>query len=89
MKMLQFLRKLCKCPLELEENLKVLNCIIMYNNRALPYKPHNELPSVDEGVRGMKTSSSFSPDDDSTRIPLSGTFRLITEKNTPSFLWCS
>ncbi|GFW61301.1 hypothetical protein TNCV_3378161 [Trichonephila clavipes] len=36
----------------------------------------------------MKTNSNFSPADDLTRIPLSGTFRLITEKNTPSFLRC-
>ncbi|GFY54850.1 hypothetical protein TNIN_248581 [Trichonephila inaurata madagascariensis] len=28
--MLQFLRKLCKCPLELEENVKLLNSIIMF-----------------------------------------------------------
>ncbi|GFW06068.1 hypothetical protein TNCV_4478601 [Trichonephila clavipes] len=35
----------------------------------------------------MKTSSVFSPGEDSTRITLSGTFRLITEMNPP-FLPC-
>ncbi|GFW67897.1 hypothetical protein TNCV_3872271 [Trichonephila clavipes] len=35
----------------------------------------------------MKVSSIFSPGDDSMRITLSGTFRLITEKNTPPFFW--
>ncbi|GFU68818.1 hypothetical protein TNCV_1095861 [Trichonephila clavipes] len=35
----------------------------------------------------MKASSTFSPAEDSTKITLSGTFRLITEKNThASFL---
>ncbi|GFY29910.1 hypothetical protein TNCV_4072231 [Trichonephila clavipes] len=36
----------------------------------------------------MKASSNFSPGEDSTRITLSGTFRLITEKNTTIFLRC-
>ncbi|GFW94927.1 uncharacterized protein TNCV_3398061 [Trichonephila clavipes] len=37
---------------------------------------------------GRKVSSIFFPSEDSTRITLSGTFRFITEKNTPPFLWC-
>ncbi|GFW27098.1 hypothetical protein TNCV_93241 [Trichonephila clavipes] len=36
----------------------------------------------------MKASSILSPGEDSTRITLSGTFRLTTEKNTPPFLGC-
>ncbi|GFU65626.1 hypothetical protein TNCV_635491 [Trichonephila clavipes] len=36
----------------------------------------------------MKASSIFSPGEGSTRITLSGTFRLITKKNMPLFLWC-
>ncbi|GFV85909.1 hypothetical protein TNCV_1422121 [Trichonephila clavipes] len=35
----------------------------------------------------MNASSIFSPGDNSTRITLSGTFRLITEPPLP-FLWC-
>ncbi|GFU99954.1 hypothetical protein TNCV_236071 [Trichonephila clavipes] len=37
----------------------------------------------------MKASSTFSPGEDSTRITLSRTLRLITEKNTPAFFWSS
>ncbi|GFS73892.1 hypothetical protein TNCV_108061 [Trichonephila clavipes] len=36
----------------------------------------------------MKASSIFSPGEDSMRITLSDTFRLIAKKNTSSFLWC-
>ncbi|GFW53263.1 hypothetical protein TNCV_4709971 [Trichonephila clavipes] len=36
----------------------------------------------------MKVSFIFSPGEDLTKIPLSGTFRHITEKNTLLFLWC-
>ncbi|GFY08109.1 hypothetical protein TNCV_1355231 [Trichonephila clavipes] len=36
----------------------------------------------------MTARSNFSPGEDSTRINLSGTFQLITAKNTPLFLWC-
>ncbi|GFU10130.1 hypothetical protein TNCV_3449231 [Trichonephila clavipes] len=39
-------------------------------------------------VRWVKDSSTFSPDEYSTRITLSGEFQLITEKSTPPFLWC-
>ncbi|GFV97209.1 hypothetical protein TNCV_161781 [Trichonephila clavipes] len=36
----------------------------------------------------MNASSIFSPGEDSTRITLTGTFRIIIEKITPPFLWC-
>ncbi|GFU02781.1 hypothetical protein TNCV_403001 [Trichonephila clavipes] len=36
----------------------------------------------------MKASPISSPGEDSTRFILSETFRLITEKNMPPFLWC-
>ncbi|GFV42950.1 hypothetical protein TNCV_629631 [Trichonephila clavipes] len=39
-------------------------------------------------VGGMKASSTFSPDENSTRITLPSKFRLITEKNKSPFLWC-
>ncbi|GFS52054.1 hypothetical protein TNCV_1104761 [Trichonephila clavipes] len=39
-------------------------------------------------IGGIKVNSVSSPGEDSTRITLSGTFRLITQKNMPSFLWC-
>ncbi|GFW99710.1 hypothetical protein TNCV_3419411 [Trichonephila clavipes] len=39
-------------------------------------------------VAVMKVSSTFFPGEDSTRIIISGTFRVIIEKNRPSFLWC-
>ncbi|GFU82761.1 hypothetical protein TNCV_265581 [Trichonephila clavipes] len=37
-------------------------------------------------VGGMKVRSNLSKEEDSTRITLSGEFRLITEKNTDPFL---
>ncbi|GFT57864.1 hypothetical protein TNCV_4865811 [Trichonephila clavipes] len=36
----------------------------------------------------MTVSSNFSPGENSTRVTSSGTFQLISEKNTPQFLWC-
>ncbi|GFV60119.1 hypothetical protein TNCV_3886371 [Trichonephila clavipes] len=36
----------------------------------------------------MKANSIFSPGEDTTRITLSGTLRLISEKYTTPFLWC-
>ncbi|GFV64469.1 uncharacterized protein TNCV_1883071 [Trichonephila clavipes] len=39
-------------------------------------------------IEGMKLSSCFSPWEDPMRITLPGESRLITEKNTPPFLWC-
>ncbi|GFV16226.1 hypothetical protein TNCV_3379901 [Trichonephila clavipes] len=37
----------------------------------------------------MEVSFTFSPGEYSKRMTLSGTFQLITEMNTPPFLWCT
>ncbi|GFT04979.1 hypothetical protein TNCV_4745071 [Trichonephila clavipes] len=59
-------------------------------HHAAPHKVPFAIKSVDFCyVGGMKASSNFSPGKESTRIILSRIFRLITEKNTSPFLWCS
>ncbi|GFV30226.1 hypothetical protein TNCV_97031 [Trichonephila clavipes] len=57
-------------------------------NYATTHKDFFATKSVDFCcIGGMKASSIFSPGEDSAKINLSSSFRLVTEKDMPSFLW--